>query len=42
LIQEGVTKVLARAKVGLSVEKFNQDGTPMTDSPAAAVPAPAK
>ena len=36
MIQEGVTKVLAEAKQGLVVQKFNQDGTPMTDSPAAA------
>ncbi len=40
LIQEGVTKVLTQAKAGLTVEKFNQDGTPMTDSPAAAPAAP--
>ena len=30
LIQEGVAKVLASAKEGLQIEKFNQDGTPMT------------
>lgn len=36
MIQEGVTKVLAEAKQGLVVLKFNQDGTPMTDTPAAA------
>lgn len=41
LIQEGVTKVLAEAKVGLTIQKFNQDGTPMVDVPAPA-PAPAK
>ena len=41
LIQEGVTKVLAEAKTGLAIEKFNQDGTPMTDAPAAATPGPA-
>ncbi len=41
LIQEGVTRVLAQAKQGLAIEKFNQDGTPMTDSPAAGVSAPA-
>ncbi len=35
LIQEGVTRVLAEAKQGLVVQKFNQDGTPMTDAPAA-------
>ena len=48
LIQEGVAKVLAQAKQGLAVEKFNPDGTPITDAPAAgtsvpdAAPAPAK
>ena len=43
LIQEGVTKVLAEAKVGLSIQKFNQDGTPMADTPAPTpAPAPAK
>ncbi len=53
LIQEGVAKVLASAKEGLQVAKFNQDGTPMTEppvmpatpptgaAPAAAPPAPA-
>ena len=40
LIQEGVTKALAQAKAGLSIEKFNQDGTPMQAAPAVA-PAPA-
>ena len=30
IIQEGVAKVLASAKQGLTVEKFNLDGTPMT------------
>ncbi len=39
LIQEGVTRVLAAAKTGLPIEKFNPDGSPMT---AAATPAPAK
>jgi peptidyl-prolyl cis-trans isomerase C len=33
LIQEGVAKVLAQAKQGLAIEKFNQDGTPMKDAP---------
>jgi len=47
LIQEGVQKVLASAKEGLQIQKFNQDGTPMTDAtpPAgspAATPAPGK
>ena len=37
LIQEGVTRILAQAKEGLAIQKFNQDGTPMTDAP----PAPA-
>ena len=40
LIQEGVAKALASAKEGLAIEKFNQDGTPMTAEPAAS-PAPA-
>jgi peptidyl-prolyl cis-trans isomerase C len=34
-IQAGVRQVLAKARVGLPVEKFNMDGTPMT---ASAVP----
>ena len=41
LIQEGVTRVLAQAKAGLAIEKFNQDGTPMTDAPAAGITPPA-
>jgi peptidyl-prolyl cis-trans isomerase C len=41
LIQEGVSKVLAQAKTGLKIEKFNQDGTPMAAAPAAPAPAPA-
>jgi peptidyl-prolyl cis-trans isomerase C len=36
MIQEGVSKVLAQAKQGLTVQKFNQDGSPMPDAPAAA------
>lgn len=40
LIQEGVTRVLAQAKTGLQIEKFNQDGTPMLDAPAAGTSAP--
>lgn len=35
LIQEGVARVLAQAKTGVAIEKFNQDGTPQ-----AAVPPP--
>lgn len=47
LIQEGVQKVLAQAKEGVKIEKFNQDGTPMPATPAPATgatpsPAPAK
>ncbi|GAC1348347.1 MAG: peptidylprolyl isomerase [Acetobacteraceae bacterium] len=50
LIQEGVARVLADAKQGVPVEKYNQDGTPMTavaTPPASttstpATPAPAK
>ncbi len=30
IIQEGVAKVLASAKTGMTVEKFNPDGTPYT------------
>ena len=43
IIQEGVTRVLATAKQGLPVEKFNQDGSPLT-APVdpAAPPAPSK
>jgi len=36
MIQEGVTRVLAAAKTGLPIEKFNPDGSPM--APAAAPP----
>src|SRR3954451_15227084 len=42
LIQEGVAKVLAQAKQGVDIQKFNQDGTPMPPAPppgAAPVPA---
>jgi len=47
LIQEGVQKVLAQAKQGVEIQKFNQDGTPMAPTPAptaapGAAPAPAK
>ena len=42
LIQEGVTRVLAAAKTGLVVEKFNQDGTPMAPPAPVTTPAPAK
>jgi len=45
LIQEGVSRVLAQAKTGLPIEKFNVDGSPATPEigpvPAPA-PAPAK
>lgn len=40
LIQEGVTRVLATAKQGLEIQKFNQDGTPQAAAPAPD-PAPA-
>ena len=36
IIQAGVRKVLDKARVGLTVVKFNMDGTPMT----AATPGP--
>ncbi len=38
LIQEGVSRVLAQAKTGVQVQKFNLDGTPMTDAPPAPTP----
>ena len=38
IIQEGVAKVLANAKQGLPVEKFNLDGTPLVAAPPAAGP----
>ncbi len=41
LIQEGVTRVLAAAKTGLPIEKFNPDGSPMTASSEPALSAPA-
>jgi peptidyl-prolyl cis-trans isomerase C len=43
MIQEGVQKAVAQARVGLTVQKFNMDGTPLkaTDS-AEPPPAPAK
>ena len=41
LIQEGVTRVLAAAKTGLPIEKFNPDGSPMAPAPALMAPAPA-
>lgn len=41
LIQEGVTRVLAEAKSGLAIQKFNQDGSPVTDAPAAGTSLPA-
>ena len=34
IIQEGVAKVLASAKQGVPVERFNLDGSPMPDTPA--------
>ena len=42
LIQEGVTRVLAQAKQGLDIQKFNPDGSPMADAPPPAAPTPAK
>jgi len=41
LIQQGVAKVLAEAKQGIEVQKFNQDGTPMPATPAPGVASPA-
>jgi len=40
LIQEGVTRVLAQAKTGLPIEKFNVDGSPARPE-TGPVPAPA-
>ncbi|MCW3475902.1 peptidylprolyl isomerase [Limobrevibacterium gyesilva] len=43
LIQEGVQKVLAEARAGVKVERFNPDGTPTRPTDAAEPPpAPAK
>ena len=42
LIQEGVARVLASAKQGVQVQKFNTDGTPMQDAPAQALPGTAE
>lgn len=48
LIQEGVSRVLAAAKQGIPVQKFNLDGTPLVEAPtqtlpgAPAAPPPAK
>lgn len=41
LIQEGVSRVLAAAKTGLPIQKFNADGSPAVPG-ADAAPAPAK
>jgi len=38
LIQEGVARVLATAKQGMSIQKFNLDGTPLTEAPVQALP----
>jgi peptidyl-prolyl cis-trans isomerase C len=40
IIQEGVAKVLADAKQGVAIQRFNLDGTPIPDAPA--TPAPGK
>lgn len=43
LIQEGVSRVLAQAKAGLPIEKFNVDGSPAAPgADAAPLPVPAK
>jgi len=36
IIQEGVKKVVAEAKEGLTIEKFNPDGSPAAPPPPAA------
>ena len=38
MIQEGVARVLASAKQGLQVQKFNLDGTPMQEAPVQVLP----
>lgn len=38
LIQEGVARVLVTAKQGLAIQKFNLDGTPLTEAPAQPLP----
>lgn len=38
LIQEGVARVLATAKQGLPIQKFNLDGTPLTEAPVQPLP----
>ena len=38
LIQEGVSRVLAAAKQGIPVQKFNLDGTPLVEAPTQALP----
>ena len=40
LIQAGVRKVLDQARQGLTIQKFNMDGTPMTPAPANATGQP--
>ena len=42
LIQEGVARVLASAKQGVVVQKFNTDGTPLPDAPAQPLPGTAE
>lgn len=39
IIQEGVAKVLADAKQGVAIERFNLDGTPMPAAPVTPMPA---
>lgn len=38
MIQDGVRKVLEQAKTGVSIERFNPDGTPQAPAPAAPAP----
>ncbi|MEJ1978138.1 MAG: hypothetical protein WDN49_20500 [Acetobacteraceae bacterium] len=42
VIQEGVRAALAKARVGLQVEKFNVAGTPQTPAAPAAAPCSAR
>ncbi len=41
MIQEGVQQAVAQAKVGLTIQKFNMDGTPVKATDTAEPPAPA-
>lgn len=42
MIQDGINKVLAQARVGLKIERYNQDGSVMKPTDSATPPPPAK